>query len=125
MTGRQEIRDAIFNAENSKPKSRVIDFLGAKIELRQPTLVSLSQMRSVADVKSEQDPDRPEEISLVRMVISNTYVPGTDELVFTDDDYEMLSKLPFGPDLNRLSAAVNELTGIDVREMAKNSDATQ
>jgi hypothetical protein len=99
-SNRVNIRNKIFAA---KPESRPVDFFGTKIELRQPTLGIILEMRA----------NRIED-SALNMLLTYAYVPGTDEKVFEPADEESLRQLPFGPDMQRLTSAVNELLGMDM-----------
>lgn len=123
-TGNTELRNKIFAAENKKPKSKVFSFFGVDIELRQSTLLEMTKLAENT-VDPLVDPDAPPQINAVRMVISNSYVPGTDERVFDDADYDQLASMPFGPDVTRMMSAVNELTGLNITAAAKNSETTQ
>lgn len=97
---RVDIRNKIFDA---KPESLQVEFFGTKIEIRQPTLGVMLEMRrnSIDDAS-------------VAMLMSYTYVPDTDEKVFETADEEPLRGLPFGPDMQRISQAVNKLLGTDM-----------
>lgn len=123
-TGNTELRNKIFATENKKPKSKVFSFFGVDIELRQSTLLEMTKLAENT-VDPLVDPDAPPQINAVRMVISNSYVPGTDERVFDDADYDQLASMPFGPDVTRMMSAVNELTGLNITAAAKNSETTQ
>lgn len=110
---RDEIRAQILG---SKAQSKVIEFFGAKIELRQPTLGVILEHRKASD-----DLD-----ALQMMLISYAYVPDTTELVFDEADVDALMELPFGKDMNTLTTAVGELMGQDIKAVeAAITDATK
>lgn len=110
---RDEIRAKILG---SKAKSKTIEFFGAEIELRQPTLGVILEHR-----KAEGDID-----ALQMMLISYAYVPGTSDLVFDEADVDALMELPFGKDMNVLTTTVGELMGQDVKAVeAAITDATK
>lgn len=109
---RDAIRSAIFGA---KPDIKIIDFFGNQIELRQPTLGATMEMRRSTD-----------EDATVRMLVQYAFVPGSDDHVFEEADADQIKEIPFGPDMQRLSQAVNELVGVtpgDIEKMVK--DATK
>ena len=97
---RDEIRSKIFSA---KPKSVIVDdFFGTTIELRQPGLQQALQVRET---------DQAEQV--YTMLLDYTYVPDTDEKVFTSEDVDSLRTLPFGGEMTKLISKVTELLGTD------------
>lgn len=117
MTGNAELRSRIFSTENTKPRSKVIHFFNVDIELRQPTVRQMTELRQQAS----EDGDR---INAVQFVINYAYVPGTNDLVFDKEDYTLLAEMPMGPDVAALFNAVGELTVLDVDAAAKNSESS-
>lgn len=102
---RDEVRSKIFGA---KPKSETIeDFFGTTLELRQPTLQVALENRDT----NEQD-------RVYLMLVDYSFIPGTDEKVFEQEDIDQLRTLPFGPEFQRLIGKVNSLLGIDPAEIA-------
>lgn len=104
---RDAIRAAIFAGTNMKPKSKVIDFFGQSIEIKQLNLDTVLSMRTNdenADTKSR----------MVQMVVLYAFVPGTEERVFEDTDRDTLLQLPFGPDFQRLQNTITELTNVNL-----------
>lgn len=107
-TKRDELRGKIF--VEGKPRSKMITFFGAEIELRQPSVNELEKAQA----------ERGTESSMADILIQYAYVPGTDEKVFEIHDLASLKELPFGPDFATLTEAITELTQIDVKAAAKN-----
>jgi hypothetical protein len=110
---RSEIREALFSNIRDKAKSKNVILFGQEIELRQPSLGTI--------LDAQQEPDRKK--GMVHMLVNYAYVPGTDEHVFEEGDYDDIMQLPFGDDLTRLQTAIGELTGINVEEARKNSSS--
>lgn len=108
QTKRQVLRDKIFGSRNRK--RIVIDILGEKVELRQPSLGDLMDAREEKESKKV----------VARMIINYCYIPGTEERVFEDADVEAILALPFGEELVAIQNAISELTGVDVKEQEKN-----
>ena len=106
------IRSAIFDSEASKPKSKVVDAFGTKVEIRQPAVGDLLQ--------APEDEGEIKRNRFLVTLINNTYVPGTDTKIFSIADYDSLVKLPFGSSMTDLIEAVNALSGVDVKGQAKN-----
>jgi hypothetical protein len=109
---RDQMRAHIFSA---KAECKEIQFFGTSLELRQPTLGTVLDMQQ-----------QSVEHAALYMLINFAFVPGTDEKVFESADEEGLMKMPFGPDMKRLTDAVNELMGVDVEALQKKiADATK
>lgn len=97
---RDEIRSAIFSA---KPKSVLVEnFFGVTLELRQPGLQQALQVRET---------DQAEQV--YTMLLDYSYVPGTNEKVFSPEDVDSLRELPFGGEMVNLISKVTELLGTD------------
>jgi len=112
---RNELRAAIFAAENKKPKSKEITLFGQKVDIRQPTVGEVTAMVDKAG--------KPNVSAIVTILITYCYVPGTDEKVFEEADREGLLSMPTGQWLTDLNNTIEELTGVNVKEQEKNSDA--
>ena len=115
-TSRDNIRSKIFNAKNKHRKSKVIDFMGEDVEVRQPTV---KQVQELAKEARKEDSD-----AVLLSIMEYCYVPGTDDKVFEDADKDGLLDLPVGEWLNNLNQAIEEMTGVDVRMAEKNLGET-
>jgi hypothetical protein len=118
---RDRIRAGIANSERAKTRSKVIDFFGQSIEIRQPTLGFIIDRR----VNVNEDGTEEQQTSSVTMLIENAYVPGTDELVFGLGDTDWLKQLPFGDDIQRLITTITELTTVNPTQLSDDSDGTR
>jgi hypothetical protein len=105
VLSRDALRAKIFGA---KPESRTIEFFGGQVELRQPTLGAAMEMRRLG-----------EEDATVQMLVNYAFVPGTQEHVFEEADAEGIQQIPFGPDMQRLTTAINDLIGVTVEGLEK------
>lgn len=112
---RNAMRAAIFSDERKKPASLPFTFFGEKMEVRQPTLIQIHKMGKFASS------DKP---GVARAIIEYCYVPGTNEKVFEDTDLDQIASLPTGQWLNDFNTILEKLTGQDIKEAEKNSDAT-
>jgi hypothetical protein len=100
VLSRDDIRASIFAA---KPKSKVIEFFGTQVEIRQPPLREVLAARDEgADIND----------AAYDTFIKYVFVPGTDQKVFDDTDIPGIKNLPFGTDMQALQSAINELTDI-------------
>ncbi len=104
------LRERIF--ESAKPKSKVIEFFGQKVELRQPSTKRVLELRRL-------DVDNPGQAA-AEMVINYVYIPGTKDLVFESTDIDLILGMPFGEDMSRMNQAIAELTNINVEQEGKN-----
>lgn len=114
MSLRDKIRGEIFSAENRKTKSEIIDFYGAKIEVRQPL---------VAQIVNEDDAEEGR-AGIVSSLLKYAYVPHTEEKVFDEADVDTLMTMPFSRDFGRFAEAFQKLTNIDVKGAEGNSEQT-
>lgn len=84
-------------------KSKIIDFFGQQIEIKQLTL------GAVIDARTQLDDTQG---ALIGILLKYAYVPGTEELLFEDTDADSLRALPFGGDFINLTNAITELTNL-------------
>ena len=113
---RDTIRSKIFSAKNKHRKSKIIDFMGEDVEVRQPTV---KQVQELAKEARKEDSD-----AVLLSIMEYCYIPGTDDKVFEDADRDSLLGLPVGEWLNNLNKAIEEMTGVDVKVAEKNLEAT-
>ncbi len=104
---RNDIRTAILSA---KPKKKVIEMFGQKVEIRQPSVGEILKLREGTDANAEA--------MFIRVMLGYCYVPGTNEKVFEPTDAEALAAVPFGPEFDEMNQAVADLTQmkVDVQE---------
>lgn len=100
--------------KKKKAKGIDIDMFGFKVEVRQPNVGQLLELESSSDDRKK---------ALVNMLVAYCYVPGTDEKVFTKEDYGELIALPAGQWLTDFNNAIAKLTGVDTEEAEKNLEA--
>lgn len=98
MTQRDTLRSRIFSA---RAKAKIVTYNGVEIEVRQPSLKSVIE---------GNDGDNKQ--ATVRMLIENCFVPGTEEKIFEDTDYDSLLAMPFSSEWVAMSEAITELTGL-------------
>jgi len=113
---RDAIRTRILSGKNKHRKTKIIDFMGEEVEVRQPTV---KQVQELAKEARKEDSD-----AVLLSIIEYCYVPGTDVKVFEDADKDELLGLPVGDWLNNLNKAIEEMTGVDVRMAEKNLNET-
>ena len=105
-----KLRGSIFAEKNKVRASRVIEFFGVDVELRQPTLRDIAAM-------ADEDNDQA---AIVSTLLHYAYVPHTDQKVFTEAHIEALMELPFGESFTRVADAIKSLSTSMTKSEAKN-----
>ena len=126
MTTRDEIRSATVGSPKIFRKE-ILEHNGTKIEFRQPTV----RTRKEINDRSQKDAEGDNVIGkidlwsfMVWSVIYCSFVPGTNEKVFEDGDFENLMEQPAGGFVDEFSTKVGELMNVEVADKLKNSAAT-
>lgn len=109
---RDELRAQLF--KQHKPKTALVEIYGAIVELHQPTI------GEVLDIKDQNDPKK----AMMLVLTKYCCVPGTDEIVFEDTDVDMIMKWPMDTWFTNLHAAFEKLTDISLPDKEKNLGAT-
>lgn len=110
---RDSIRAAILGTTH-KVKSKTIQFFGAKIEIRQPTL------GAVLDAQDNENRQH----AVIDYLLERAYVPDTDSRVFEDTDVDTLRALPFGEDFIRVNETIQELSDVNFLDKPSTSEST-
>lgn len=105
-----DVRAQIFSQASMDKKSIPLNFYGAGIEIRQP---SVGQIENLIDKSTNR-------MSFIQVLIDHAYVPGTKEKVFSQADYEQLQELPYTGDMAAVADAITKLTDVKVKEAEKN-----
>lgn len=105
---RNAIRSKVFS---QKPKSKLVPLEdgnedGPKVEVRQPRV---GDMIDGMDAPSGRH-------RIARMIINSCYVPGTEEKVFDEADFDMLMDMPAGSVYAGLIGAVESNIDLKVQE---------
>lgn len=99
-------RDAIRTAFlNQQSQVRTLDVFGVKVELRQPSL------SEVLDMKTPEGVD-VKKYAAVKILCDYCYVPGTNQKVFEDTDVDGLLAMPFTGEWIRIQNEIDALTNI-------------
>lgn len=112
MSNLDEIRKTIFAGKHFK--TRIVPFFDTEIELRQPTVGQLLNNKL----------DEKENLAVAQILIMYAYVPGTDQKVFEQADYDSIKELPAGTWIGDIFQTFAELTGAKGAEAEKNSVTT-
>lgn len=111
QTARDKIRSGILNGKKQL-KSEKLTIFEQEVEIRQP---SIRDLRRLAD--DEKSDGR---LLALTTLVNYAFVPGTDELVFGDEDLDELESLPYGDWVRELNNVYSKLTGINLGEAEKN-----
>ena len=109
MSLRDAIRKATLGSQ-SEFKKEVVKWNGVEVELRQPSV----KQRQELFKRCVGDGGKIDSLEFMTLgVIACTYVPGTDEKVFDDTDYDGIMARPAGGFLDKFGAQIAELTNVD------------
>lgn len=95
-----------------------------EFEVRQPTLKERSDLRKRCTSVTKDGMEFNLFEFLIWAVINHTFVPGTEEKVFSEDDYDGLIDLPAGGWFDELSEAASSLCNVGGDDAKKPSDET-
>ena len=110
------IRSQLFS--KSRFKTKIIDMLGQRVEIRQPSIGDLNRLSKTINKESDDNS------AVVQLIIDYSYVPGTKTKLFTNADKEALSALPGGQWLVDYQTEFMKLSGIDTDAALKNLNQT-
>lgn len=121
---RDKLRSATVGGKKTL-KKEIVTVNGEKFEVRQITVGDRKKLVERATSIVDGNP----RINFVEwnlwQVILATFVPGTEERVFEDADYDELISHPAGGFIDELSTALDRLNSVNQEEVAKNSAQTQ
>lgn len=114
VSNRDAMRAAIFASENKKLKSKLVEFFGQMIEIRQPTL------GTILDSREEED----RQAAVINTLVEYTFVPGTNTKLFDVADADAFKSMPFGKDFLAVNKALEELTEVNFLDKKSESRKT-
>lgn len=115
MSIRDNLRSKILGKSHVF-KSEVVEYDGDQYEVRQPSVKS----RKMLFKKCMSEDGRIDTGDFIAWgVIYNTFVPGTDELVFEETDYEVLMSLPSGGILDKLGTVASAMLNVEDEPVEK------
>lgn len=109
----QSVRDRIRSATVGKSeqfKSKTFTYNGVDVEFRQPCLKDRQLLINKARNKDGEF-DFIE--FLIWSVISNTYVPETNEKVYDESDYDSMVAKPSGSFVDKFGSEIAELMNVE------------
>lgn len=121
---RDTLRQATLGAKKTF-RSEIVEFEGSSFEIRQPTIKARAELRAKCTSTKNEGVAFDMFEFLVWAVIHNTFVPGTDERVFDDTDYDSLVKSPTGGFVDEFSEVAAKLINVETSSKKKNSKKTQ
>lgn len=129
MASRDELRKVTVGVA-PRFRSKIIDYEGLKFELRQPSVRLKSRLMQKARVPMvENKNELAEKIDFAALqawtLIYCTYVPGTDEHVFNEADFDVIVDSPAGGYVDALGEAAMEMIGAQPEIDAKNSESPE
>ncbi len=123
MELRNKLRTATIGAVK-KPRSRVIEINGEKLEVRQPTIKQRDALRDKCVDKIPLDNgDFEMKLNSIAYqiwgVILFTYIPGTNEKVFEAADFDIMANSFTGSFVDDLYEVFVELSNVDIKHEKK------
>lgn len=109
-------------------EKKVVEIDGVKFELRQPTIGQRGEIRNKS-MKINAGAEDDERVQfdmfsfLLCAVVELTYVPGTDDRVFGEADYEALREMPAGGWFDKLSTEASALCNVKEDAVKKPSES--
>ncbi len=120
---RDEIRAKTVGS-NKIFKSKIVEFNDVKIEIKEPSVKTwgkiLKAVMTIEDGVSKTDMDK----YLIWSVIYCSFVPGTNQLVFEEADYENLESYPRSGFVGEFSEIAMDMMNSDAEKTEKNSEET-
>ena len=122
---RDQIRAATVGANKVFTK-KIVEYNGVKIEIRQPSIGGRADiMRKCKTTFKDREGNEKETFDmwefLTMAVIYCSYVPGTEERVFDDHDYESILASPTGSFIDEFSTELIAILNVDEDKIEKNS----
>lgn len=118
---RDELRKVTIGAKREFEK-KLFTFEGKSFEFRQPTIGIRKKVRDKA-MKNPLEPMDTLEF-YIWCVIELTFVPGTDEKVFSEEDYDTLLESPSGGFMDVFAEECSYLMNVDTETKKKSSKKT-
>lgn len=109
MSVREALRQKTVGAKKSF-KSKIIDFDGIEVEFRQP---SLKVRKKISDKAKKVDGSFDIIDALIWNVIYSTYIPGTNDLVYEEGDYESMAEQSEGSFVTKFAQEIMELAAVE------------
>jgi len=107
-------------------KYKIVEFEDVEIEIREPSVKVWGQiLKSVMGMEGDNTAGKMEyDKYLIWSVIHCAFVPGTDEKVFEDTDYETLESFPRRGFVGEFSDIAMDMMNADQEKVEKKSDET-
>lgn len=106
---REDLRNSIFAPAHTKPSRIPIQYGGEQLELVTPTIAELTLLQG-----------REGRNFVIDTIITFARIPGTDEAVFDESDYDTMVNSPISSDFNNCVAKVTQLLQVTVDDKVKN-----
>jgi len=123
QTARDRLRSKTLGAKKVFLK-KLVEHEGDKFEIRQPTLRERSKVRKRCTSMTDDGIEFNMFEFLIWAVIGHTFVPETDEKVFSEEDYDELSDIPAGGWFDEFAEKASELCNVSTDGEKKPSSET-
>lgn len=109
---REDFRKKFFANASELREPVELTWNGVDFEWRRP---SIAQIQEVRDRNTDEDRN-----FILDILISYSYISGTDDLLFDPEDYEELLKSPFTGEFQTIVTKIGGAVSLNVEEKAKN-----
>lgn len=110
---RDTLRSAILGRSHTFRREKVINDDGVVFEVVQPSIRQRADLRKKTTTISADGIQFDMFEFMIQAAIQFTVVPGTDEKIFTAEDYDVLASYPSGGFVDRLCEAASKLCNIE------------
>lgn len=107
---RAEMREIMFSPEKTVAARTPLKFNGIDLEWQRPSVQELAEAQ---DARGDRN-------FMVSMIISYSFVPGTEEKVFEDSDYGVIMKMPYSDEYGNAVQTIFKALNLKVDEKVKN-----
>lgn len=107
---RAELRELMFSPEKIVAHRVPLNFNGVDLEWQRP---SIQEIQEAQDSGSERN-------FVVALLISYSYVPGSEEKVFEDGDYATIMQMPYSEEYGSTVQTIIKSLNLKVDEKVKN-----
>ena len=104
----EELRAKFFDMAVAKAKILKMEWNGIEFDWHQPTIEEMQKAQ-----------DEEDQNFMVTLLIRHSYMSNTDQKLFTNNDYDMLVKMPLSGEFQVIVRQIGETMNLRVEEKAK------
>lgn len=118
---RADLLGTVFSDVNMRRKTEIVNFCGVDVEVRQPLLKEVFAEADRQKADRAKGVDDSERKLIIKVLLEDTYIPGTEEHLFDESHVDSLSSMPYSKSFTDLLRAYERLSGGgNIEEKVKN-----